>query len=133
MKVSVDTNVLIRLVVKDDVVQTPAAERVFSEADRIAIGISCLCEFAWVLSRTYGYAATDIADAMTSLLRVKAVTVDRVAVEAGLDVLEAGGDFADGVIAFEGNVLGGEVHMTFDRQARKKLMKLQVAAREPTS
>ena len=32
-------------------------------------------------------------------------------------MLEAGGDFADGVIAFEGQWLGGETFVSFDKQA----------------
>ncbi len=43
--------------------------------------------------------------------------VNRPAVEAGLSVLEAGGDFADGVIAYEGNWLGGETFVSFDKKA----------------
>ena len=45
------------------------------------------------------------------------VRVDRPLVDAGLAVLEAGGDFADGVIAFEGRRLGGTVFVSFDRTA----------------
>jgi hypothetical protein len=45
----------------------------------------------------------------------------RPAVEAGLSVLEAGGDFADGVIAYEGGGLGGglggETFVSVDKQA----------------
>ena len=41
------------------------------------------------------------------------------AVEAGLAMLEAGGDFADGVIAFEGKLLGAETLLTFDKQAAR--------------
>ena len=43
--------------------------------------------------------------------------LDRAAVEAGLALLEAGGDFADGAIAFEGRRLGGEIFATFDKKA----------------
>jgi hypothetical protein len=43
--------------------------------------------------------------------------LDRPAVEAGLAVLAAGGDFADGVIAFDGRRLGGSVFTSFDRRA----------------
>ena len=32
-------------------------------------------------------------------------------------VLAAGGDFADGVIAYEGNWLGGETFVSFDKKA----------------
>lgn len=52
-----------------------------------------------------------------SLLDGATVQVDRPAVEAGLAVLEAGGDFADGVIAFDGRRLGGGVFVSFDRKA----------------
>ena len=45
------------------------------------------------------------------------VRVDRTAAEAGLALLEAGGDFADGVIAHQGQWLGGESFVSFDRQA----------------
>ena len=34
-----------------------------------------------------------------------------------LSVLDAGGDFADGVIAYEGNWLGGETFVSFDKKA----------------
>lgn len=42
--------------------------------------------------------------------------MNRSAVEAGLAVLEAGGDFADGIIAYEGNWLGGETFVSFDKR-----------------
>jgi predicted nucleic-acid-binding protein len=38
-------------------------------------------------------------------------------VEAGLAILKAGGDFADGVIAYEGAWLGGETFVSFDKKA----------------
>jgi predicted nucleic-acid-binding protein len=40
---------------------------------------------------------------------------------AGLALLEAGGDFADGAIAYEGELLGGAKFVTFDQQAAKLL------------
>jgi predicted nucleic-acid-binding protein len=43
--------------------------------------------------------------------------MNRPAVEAGLAVLEAGGDFADGAIAHEGSWLGGETFVSFDKKA----------------
>ena len=45
------------------------------------------------------------------------VELDRPAVEAGLELLEAGGDFADGVIAYQGHWLGAEEFVSFDKQA----------------
>jgi predicted nucleic-acid-binding protein len=47
------------------------------------------------------------------------VVVDRPSVDAGLRFLAAGGDFADGAIAYEGRELGGEVFVTFDKGAAR--------------
>jgi predicted nucleic-acid-binding protein len=44
-------------------------------------------------------------------------------------VLEAGGDFADGVIAHEGQWLGGETFVSFDVQAVRLLERSGVKAR----
>ena len=55
--------------------------------------------------------------------------VNRRAVEAGLALLDAGGDFADGVIAYEGNWLGAEVFVSFDKKAVKLLAAQDEAAR----
>jgi predicted nucleic-acid-binding protein len=43
--------------------------------------------------------------------------MNRPAVEAGLSVLNAGGDFADGIMAYEGSWLGGETFVSFDKKA----------------
>jgi predicted nucleic-acid-binding protein len=43
--------------------------------------------------------------------------MNRPAIEAGLSVLDAGGDFADGVIAYEGDWLGAEEFVSFDAKA----------------
>ncbi len=43
--------------------------------------------------------------------------MNRPAVEVCRAVLEVGGDFTDGVIAWEGSWLGGETFVSFDKQA----------------
>lgn len=77
----------------------------------------CLCEFVWVLIRVYGFQPADAATAIRALLAANNVEANRPAVEAGLSVLEAGRDFADGVIAYERNWLGGETFVSFDKKA----------------
>jgi predicted nucleic-acid-binding protein len=47
------------------------------------------------------------------------VVVNRPAVEGGLAMLGAGGDFADGIIAYEGSWLGAEIFASFDKTAVK--------------
>ena len=117
MKVAVDTNVLVRAVVRDDKAQAKAAIKVLRDAELIAIALPCLCEFVWVLRRAYDFQADDAATAIRALLAAANVEMNRPAVEAGLSALDAGGDFADGVIAYEGNWLGGETFVSFDKKA----------------
>lgn len=117
MKVAVDTNVLVRAVVCDERAQSEAAIQVLTQATLIAVALPCLCEFVWVLRRVYGFQPSDIAAAIRALLAAANVAVNRPAVETGLAVLEAGGDFADGVIAYEGHWWGGETFVSFDKKA----------------
>ncbi len=117
MNIAVDTNVLVRALVRDDPAQAEVAAAVLTEAELIAIATPCLCEFVWVLLRVYGFQPADAASAIRALLAAANVEVNRPAVEAGLLVLDAGGDFADGVIAYEGHWLGGETFVSFDKKA----------------
>ena len=117
MKIIADTNVLVRAVVRDDEKQAQAAAKLLKDAEVIAVPSPCLCEFAWVLRRVYGFGQRDVAAAIGALLSAANLVVDRAAVEAGLAMLDAGGDFADGLIAYEGRWLGGETFASFDKQA----------------
>ncbi len=117
MRVVVDTNVLVRAVVRDDPAQARAAAKILTDADVIAVALPCLCEFVWVLRRVYNLGTEDIAGAVRALIAASNVQVNRPAVDAGLSMLEANGDFADGVIAYEGTWLGGETFVSFDKQA----------------
>lgn len=123
MKIIADTNVLVRFVVSDDDRQARAAVRAQENAEIVAISSHALCELVWVLDRSYGVARHDIMDTIRKLTDAQNVEVDRPAVEAGLAMLEAGGDFADGVIAHEGQWLGGETFLSFDKRAVKLLTK----------
>ena len=128
MKVVVDTNALIRAVVHDDPVQARAATKLLSNAELIAVTLPCLCEFVWVLRSVYGFQIADVVAAIRALLATANVEANRPAVEAGLSVFEAGGDFADGVIAYEGNWLGGETFVSFDKKAVALLTKQGLSA-----
>jgi predicted nucleic-acid-binding protein len=117
VKVTVDTNILVRAVMRDDEPQGVAAAGLLAEAEVIAVPLPCLCEFVWVLRRAYGLAQADIVAALEALLDAGNVAVDRPAADAGLAILKAGGDFADGLIAYEGSWLGAETFVSFDKQA----------------
>jgi len=70
-----------------------------------------------VLLSVYQFAQTDISAAIEALLDAGNVAVNRAAVEAGLAILRAGGDFADGLIAYEGSWMGAESFVSFDKKA----------------
>jgi len=117
MKITADTNVLVRAAVQDDAHQARRAAKVLQEADLVAVPIPVLCEFVWVLRRGYKKSVSDISDAIHRLMNGVNVVMNRPAVEAGLSILGAGGDFADGVIAYEGAWLGAEEFVSFDSKA----------------
>ena len=117
MRITADTNILVRAVVADDKKQAQAAAKLLKEAELIAVTLPCLCEFVWVLRRVYQFEQENISNALEALLSADNVAVNRAAVDAGLSVLKAGGHFADGLIAYEGDWLGGDTFVSFDKRA----------------
>lgn len=117
MKITADTNVLIRAAVQDDKKQARKAAAILQEAELVAVPLPVLCEFVWVLSRGYKKSAADISDAIYRLMDCANVVMNQSAVKAGLAIFNAGGDFADGVIAHEGYELGAEEFVSFDKKA----------------
>jgi len=124
VKITADTNVLVRAIAEDHEQQSKAAQAALKRAEIVAISIPALCELAWVLSQGYKVPSGDIAEAIRRLISAANVTVNRSAAEAGLAMLGASGDFADGVIAHEGNWLGADTFVSFDKKAIK-LMEAQ--------
>ena len=131
MKIAVDTSVLVRALVRDEPTQARAAIKLLTNAELIAIALPCLCELVWVLKSVYSFKSGDAAAAIRALHDTANVQMNRPAVEAGLAMLESGGDFADGVIAFEGRWLGGETFVSLDQQAVALLKVQGQSARMP--
>ena len=121
MRITADTNVLVRALVEDDERQGRIAQAELAGAEMVAIPLPALCELVWVLSQGYRVPAPDIAEAIRRLANSANVSLDRPAMEAGLAQLDAGGDFADGVVAYEGRWLGAESFVSFDRKAVRLL------------
>ena len=113
----VDTNVLVRAWAGDDQKQAHEARSHIRAAERVFVSNVALCEFVWVARQIYRQKREQIAQSIRRLIADERIIIDRLAVEAGLSFLDAGGDFADGVIEFEGRRLGGSTFVTFDKQA----------------
>jgi len=133
VKITADTNILVRVIVRDDVSQAQTALRVLAEAKAVLLPLPCLCEFAWVLERTYSLSRPEIASAVRAIIQRANVETDVDAVGAGLRVLDSGGDFADGAIAAAGAAMGGEIFVSFDRKAVSRLGEVGMSALLATS
>jgi predicted nucleic-acid-binding protein len=117
MKITADTNVLVRAAVQEHPKQARQAAKILQQAELVAVPVPVLCEFVWVLRRGYKRSVSEIAEAIRLLLKTANVVTNRPAIEAGLSILDAGGDFADGAIAYEGNWLGAEEFVSFEAKA----------------
>lgn len=117
MRIAADTNVLLRDALQDDPRQSPIASKTLQRADLVVVSTPALCEFVWVMRRLYKRSAAEIALSIRLLMSGDNVETDSAAIEAGLEILDKGGDFADGVMAYEGEWLGAEEFVSFDKQA----------------
>ena len=115
MRLAVDTNVLLRVILRDDPQQAIKAEALLDRADPIVISVIVLCELSWVLAGAQKFSATEIHDIMARLVATRTVEVDRPVVEAGLRMLAQGGGFADGCILAQAGLARCEALATFDR------------------
>lgn len=117
-----DTNVIVRFLMKDDADQAALATKAFAELTTAApgfVGREVLVELVWVLQKIYRLPRRDIADAIEGLLGAREIVVesaDQVAV--AVDRLRRGGPgFADQMIALAGQGFGCGKTVTFDRKA----------------
>jgi predicted nucleic-acid-binding protein len=127
--VKLTANILVRAIVGDDARQSTAAQSELANAETVAVTLPALCELVWVLTRGYQVPSRAIAEAIRRLINGANVVVNRPAVEFGLALLDAGGDFADGAIAFEGRWLGADAFVSFDRAAVRLVAARGVDAR----
>lgn len=121
MMICIDTNVLLRLLVKDNELQRQQAVEAIQNASVVIVSIHTFCEAAWVLQRSYHITKDDVAAAFRQIIKNQKFKVDLSLVVSGLMILELGGDFADGVIFAQGQENGSELFLSFDKKAIKLL------------
>ena len=117
-----DTNVLVRFLVQDDVAQAKAAQDLMATLTEAEPGLLCrevLIELVWVLERAYDLPRPDIARALDGLMEARELVIeeaDRVAL--AVDRYRKGGPgFSDQMIALAGQGAGCRATVTFDRKA----------------
>ncbi len=115
--ISIDTNVLIRLLTGDDKKQAAKAKQLFA-GEHIYITKTVMLETEWVLRYAYEFKADVIADAFTKLLSQKNVSVeDAHHIAQAINLLQNGMDFADALhlVCSQNNVFA-----TFDKKLKTK-------------
>lgn len=119
--IGLDTNVLVRFLVRDDAAMADRAERAIREhcsAEQPGfINHIVLCELAWVLERAYDYRRADVANVLDALCRATDFQVQDVEIvrEAVASFAEGRADFADVLIGLTNRALGRDGTITFDR------------------
>lgn len=121
MRLIADTNLIVRVLTQDNPHQSATAARVLSEADLVVFSIVALCETVWTLRSRYRWRTAEIAEALRTLLSDPRIECDRDLAHRGLAMLDAGGDFADAVIAGDGRRYANAPVATFDREAARLL------------
>jgi predicted nucleic-acid-binding protein len=125
--VSLDTNVLVRLLVADDARQAAAAERALATHGTAWISDLVLAETAWVMRDAYGYPRRAIGAAISGLLEQDVfVFADRARVRrAHAQYVGGAADFADCLVLALAADADALPLLTFDT----KLAKLEGAQR----
>jgi predicted nucleic-acid-binding protein len=67
MKMTADTNVLVRALIGDDERQSKIAQMELKKAELVALALPALCELVWVLSQGYKIPSSEIAKAIRRL------------------------------------------------------------------
>lgn len=123
--IGLDTNVLLRLLLRDDEAQAAAAlrfvERACSAEAPCLINRIVLVETAWVLASGYGYGREQVAVILGAVLRTEVIAVENAAEAwaALKDYRASDADFADCLIGRTNRALGAEATASFDRKAHE--------------
>lgn len=123
--IGIDTNVLLRLLVRDDDHQVRVAEQFITSRCSAEspghVSTIVVAEMAWALKEIYGYDRPQIAAAIRGLMKISSLDV-----ELAEDVGDAVSDFEKSVAGFTDCLLaranaaaGCDYTITFDRKAAR--------------
>jgi predicted nucleic-acid-binding protein len=122
--IGLDTNVLVRYIMQDDLKQSPLATRLVESRSAESPGFVTLVsvvELFWVMSSAYELDRDQLVAVLEGLLRTKELAIERAdIIWKALRIYQtANEDFADCLIERSAAAAGCEKTMTFDRGAAK--------------
>ena len=121
----IDTNVLVRFLVRDDELQFDKARKLIrreiAAGRQVLVNHLVILETEWVLRSRYCFSKIDIVAAISGLLDATELQIeDEPTVEEALYVWkESGADFADCLIGAKNRRLSCRATATFDTKASK--------------
>ena len=124
--IGLDTNVLLRFLVRDDEAQAARVGRLFERASKagepLFVSDLVLCETVWVLLQSYQFSRSDVAKTLADLLRARQLTfTDPDSLRSALAAFVSGkGDFADYLLREQASELGCRTVATFDKALLKE-------------
>ena len=125
---AVDTNVVVRYLVKDDEAQSARAVEIV-ESGPVFVSVTVILECEWVLRSFYGFSRSQVADTLAAFCGAPNVEVGQAwAVRQALGFAKHGVDFADALHLAQAEPY--KAFVTFDRKVQRKARGLGgVAAR----
>jgi predicted nucleic-acid-binding protein len=130
--IGLDTNILVRFLAQDDVVQSPRAnqiiERQLTEERPGFISLVTMVETVWVLDRIYGLSNAEIAATVERILQAETLFVqnEQEVFTAAIALKTGVAAFADALIGALGAWAGCTATLTFDKKAAR-LKQFQLA------
>jgi predicted nucleic-acid-binding protein len=122
--IGLDTNVLVRYLVKDDKRQSEKASARIRDSKRrgesLLLNHIVLCELVWILQSGYEFSKMTILQTLERLLETKQFYIDQKDdVWAALAEYRQGkGDFADYLLGRSNQTIGCQHTLTFDKDLR---------------
>ncbi len=124
---AVDTNILVRLLTRDDPAQAAAAAAEM-RAGPLYISATVLLETEWVLRHAYKFVQEQVGDALLAVVNLSGATIDDEApVRAALRWHADGMDFADALHLAKAHE--ADEFVTFDRRFASKSAQLDAKPR----
>ena len=115
---AVDTNIVVRYLVKDDDAQSARARRIVGSAP-IFVPLTVVLECEWVLRSLYGFSRSAVIAALEAFCGAPGVAVGEAAtVKRALLLAKRGLDFADALHLAQASQC--EAFVTFDRRLARK-------------
>ena len=120
---SLDTNVLLRLLLNDIPEQHSAAKKLLTQAtNQFAIADTAVIELVFVLDRHYGFSRSQTAEALEGLMKLREINCNRALFDRALPmyIRHTGLSFEDCCLSIYAKLNGAEPLWTFDKKLAKQ-------------